>query len=688
MRPSSLSTLAVALVFALGAVAVFWVGAGFAQTSVVALSLTVLIGAVYLCGALEIFRFRRESEGFAAALGSLGDAPPVLEGWLSAVPVTLRDAVRLRIDGERVALPGLLLTPYLAGLLVMLGMLGTFLGVVLTFKGAVLALEGSADLQAIRQALAGPIKGLAFSFGTSVAGVASSAMLGLMSAISRRERVSVMQLFERQLASVFRSFSVAHRREQTFSALQAQADALPAIATQMQEMLAQIGNRHRESVAQLEAQQKQFHAEAITAYRELAQSVQQSLASGLAQAASAAAAATLPVVESAMASLRAEAAQSHERVAGTVESSLAAASERFEQRGSTLLTALAEAEASSRATHLEAEEQARAGWVKALDTAVHGIQSRWEELAAAGMAGQRALCDVLQQSAQELTERGGQQSERVAQSIEHLLEQSRTHLDAHRAAEQQWIAGQAERMDQLAALWRSELSALRAQEGEHSTASAGRIDALQAAFATQLAALATALEAPIGRLLHTSAEVPQAAAALIAELREDMSQRAERDTLALQERTALLEGTGEFLESARRATAEQRDAIASLVASAGTVLEQVGRQFAEALDAQTARAEGSAAQVSGSAIELSALADAFGHGVELFSSSNERLVDSLQRIETAIGASLSRSDEQLAYYVAQAREVIDLSIGAQKGILEDLRLLHARPSSAGGAPAE
>jgi hypothetical protein len=243
-------------------------------------------------------------------------------------------------------------------------------------------------------------------------------------------------------------------------------------------------------------------------------------------------------------------------------------------------------------------------------------------------------------------------------------------------------------MDQLAALWRSELSALRAQEGERSAASADRIDALQAAFASQLAALAAALEAPIGRLLHTSAEVPQAAAALIAELREDMSQRAERDTLALQERTALLEGTGEFLESARRATAEQRDAIASLVSSAGMVLEQVGRQFAEALDAQTARAEGSAAQVSGSAIELSALADAFGHGVELFSNSNERLVESLQRIETAIGASLSRSDEQLAYYVAQAREVIDLSIGAQKGILEDLRLLHARPSSAGGAPAE
>ncbi len=688
MRSSSLRTLSVALVFALGAVAVFWVGAGFARTSLVALSLTALIGVVYLCGALEIFRFRRESEGLAAALGALADAPPVLDAWLAGVPESLRAAVRLRIDGERVALPGLLLTPYLAGLLVMLGMLGTFLGVVLTFKGAVLALEGSADLQAIRQALAGPIKGLAFSFGTSVAGVASSAMLGLMSAISRRERAFVMQLFERQLASVFRTFSVAHRREQTFVALQSQADALPAIAAQMQEMLAHIGNRHRDSVAQLEGAQKQFHAEAMLAYRELAQSVQQSLASGFAAAARAAADATLPVVESAMASLRAEAAQSHERVAVSVESSLAVASERFEQRGSALLAAMAEADVASRAAQLDAEAQARATWVQALDTAVRGIQSRWEELAATGMDGQRALCDVLQQSAREITERGGQQSGRVDQSIERLLAESRTHMDAQRAAEERWFAGQGERMDQLATLWRSELSALRTEEGARASASADRVDALQSAFAAQLAALAAALEAPIGRLLHTSAEVPQAAAAVIAELREDMSQRAERDTLALQERTALLEGTGEFLESARHATAEQRDAIASLVASAGTVLEQVGRQFADVLDAQTARAEGSAAQVSGSAIELSALADAFGHGVELFSSSNERLVESLQRIETAIGASLSRSDEQLAYYVAQAREVIDLSIGAQKGILEDLRLLHARQSGAGGAPPE
>jgi hypothetical protein len=62
--------------------------------------------------------------------------------------------------------------------------------------------------------------------------------------------------------------------------------------------------------------------------------------------------------------------------------------------------------------------------------------------------------------------------------------------------------------------------------------------------------------------------------------------------------------------------------------------------------------------------------------VTLFSASNEKLMESLQRIEDTLGRSMERSDEQLAYYVAQAREVIDLSISSQQGVIEDLRRLH------------
>jgi hypothetical protein len=62
-----------------------------------------------------------------------------------------------------------------------------------------------------------------------------------------------------------------------------------------------------------------------------------------------------------------------------------------------------------------------------------------------------------------------------------------------------------------------------------------------------------------------------------------------------------------------------------------------------------------------------------GFAVRAFSETNEKLMANLQRIEQAIGKSMTRSDEQLAYYVAQAREIIDLSISSQKDVLEALQ---------------
>ena len=51
--------------------------------------------------------------------------------------------------------------------------------------------------------------------------------------------------------------------------------------------------------------------------------------------------------------------------------------------------------------------------------------------------------------------------------------------------------------------------------------------------------------------------------------------------------------------------------------------------------------------------------------------SNAQLTESLQRIEGALEKTAARSDEQLAYYVAQAREVIELSILSQKKMVDD-----------------
>ena len=112
------------------------------------------------------------------------------------------------------------------------------------------------------------------------------------------------------------------------------------------------------------------------------------------------------------------------------------------------------------------------------------------------------------------------------------------------------------------------------------------------------------------------------------------------------------------------------------------VSDQVSRQFAETSQAHANRAEGVAEQMAGSAANLANLGEAFGNGVQQFSATNEKLIESLQRVEGAVSQSMARSDEQLAYYVAQAREVIDLSITSQQSIVEDLRRLRVKPAPA------
>ncbi|MNT84501.1 hypothetical protein D3C72_2245190 [compost metagenome] len=64
--------------------------------------------------------------------------------------------------------------------------------------------------------------------------------------------------------------------------------------------------------------------------------------------------------------------------------------------------------------------------------------------------------------------------------------------------------------------------------------------------------------------------------------------------------------------------------------------------------------------------------------MQVFGSASAGLGERMEQIGSALDASLARSDEQLAYYVAQAREVVDLSMLSQKQILEDLQQLGGR----------
>jgi hypothetical protein len=702
--------------FALGAMAVAWVAAGFVgSANVLALLMTMVIAGVYGFGALELLRFRQATAGLSSALVSIAPGLQTLSDWISRVPVPLQNAVRLRIEGERVGLPGPALTPYLVGLLVMLGMLGTFLGMVVTLNGAVFALESTTDLQAIRSAFAAPIKGLGLSFGTSVAGVAASAMLGLMSAISRRERMAAAQLLDSAIATTLRGFSLTHQRQETYKALQQQSLALPAVVNQMQSMMEQMESMSRQLNERLLDNQQAFHSDVKGVYTELARSVSQSLRDSLSESAHAVGATIKPVFEATMAGIAQEAHAMHTSMVDTTQTQLDGVSARFntaaatvtegwavalsnqerthaalvtglgqslenfgqtfEQRSTAHLLAVNEAYAKLQADHASGDHQRLASWTGSLQAMAADLKLEWQQAGAHTLEQQQAVCTTLTRTAQDMAAHTQASAAKTLEGIASLVTQSEELVRSRITSEAQWTQQHSERMDAAVGMLGGELLVLRDEEALRGQAAVDRLAALQTALTSHLTTLGTALEDPIARLIETASEAPRAAAEVIGKLRQEVSSSAARDNELLEERGRIMATLGSLLDAINHASVEQRAVIDSLVASSAVALTQAGSQFAEKVDAEAVKLADIAAHVTGSAVEVSALGESFGFAVKSFNDANEKLIANLQRIESAMDKSMARSDEQLAYYVGQAREIIDLSILSQKEVFEQLRQL-------------
>ena len=756
------------VVFFVGLAALGWIAAGYiVGMNPLALVVTIVIGAAYVAGALELRRYQQATGTLTQAVAGLSEQPPKLGAWLEQLHPSLRNAVRLRVEGERVALPGPALTPYLVGLLVLLGMLGTLLGMVMTLKGTGAALESATDLQAIRASLAAPVKGLGFSFGTSIAGVATSAMLGLLSALCRRERLQAVQALDTKTATTLRIYSHVHQREETFKLLQRQSDAMPALVDRLQAMMAALEQQGAASSERQIASQQAFLDKTEAAYRDLATSVGQSLQDSAAESARVAGAALQPVVDTTMAGLARESAALHETVThavqrqldglstrfeataetvsgiwntalsehqhasaalvGQVGTSLDRFAETFEQRSARLLEGVAERldatagslsgvwgdalarqqqthtelagrnqraleaaaatfeqhaaslQAASRQSHvelqtaLEARDQQRlAAWTDALGAMGAKLSQAWEMAGADTASRQQETCDALAKTAREMAT---------------LLDASRqSHVELQTALEA--------RDQQRLTAWTEALGAMGAklsQEWEKTGAdTASRQQAICDALAQTACDISSQTQthakdtiAEISRLVQAASEAPKAAAEVVAELRQKLSDSMVRDTAMLDERARLLGTLETLLDAVNHASTQQRTAVDALVANSAELLERVGVRFTDRVEAQTGKLGAVAAQVTGSAVEVASLGEAFGVAVQLFGESNDKLVAHLQRIESALDKSLTRSDEQLAYYVAQAREVVDLSMLSQKQILEDLQRLGDQRALAG-----
>ena len=578
--------------FLVGLAVLGWIGAGYLQTQPLALGMTALIAAFYLMGALELRRFHQATSALDLALRDLAEPPALLGDWLQRLPAALRNAVRLRIEGERSGLPGPALTPYLAGLLVLLGMLGTFLGMVVTLSGTSLAMERATDLQTMRDSLAAPVKGLGLAFGTSVAGVATSAMLGLMSALCRRQRLQAAQRLDTLIATTLHGFTPAHQRQQAWQLQQQQAQLLPLLVERLQAAMEQLQAQAQQSNEHLLASQERFQGQAEAAYRGLAASVDQSLRQSLADSARIVAGTIQPAVEQTMHGITRETAALHVQIAGTAQQQLDALAQRL---GRTLDGFSASVEQRS-ATLLD-------GIGARLDSALQHTQQSQAAVAAHFDQQSAALLRTLEQS------HAGLQTELAARDAQRL------------------------------AAWTDTLAAMAASLER----SAGQISA-------QAEAHARSTIAEISRLVQTASDAPRAAAEVVAQLRDKLSDSMARDNAMLDERSRILTALSTLLDT---------------VQQAGTRMESVS------------------AQVAAGAVDVASLGEAFGAAVEGFGHSSDQLMAHLQRVDDTLGKAIARSDEQLAYYVAQAREVIDLSLASQKQIVDDLQRIAGRRAALG-----
>lgn len=711
--------------FVLGAVALIWVAAAVASSHFLVLVMTALIGAVYVFGALELRQYRATTAQLQQGLAQVPAELAQLSDWLITLPAALHNPVRQRVQGERVALPGPVFTPYLVGLLVMLGMLGTFLGMVVTLNGAVFALEGSNSIAGVRAAFAEPIKGLGLAFGTSVAGVATSAMLGLMSSLARRERALASQQLDTLAHTQLRRFSHAHQQQESHLALQQQAQALPQVLQQLQALMAQMANSTEQTHTLMLSQQSHFQ-QALqqglhSAYTGLAQSVDQTLRTSLSdslqftlnQSLQLASDSIRPMVQATMAQLAEQAqtlndrlllstqqqlAEVHTQLTATaaalahtsaetlslhehtstrmserVGQTLEAFGHNFERSAQALVAQVGQAQTEQHALQSSADQQRLASWQAALHTMADGLQQQWQTSGTQTLAQQQAICDTLARTAQDMSAHSQTQATQTLADITRLLASSEALVQTRIAAEAQWTAQHSQRAEELSALLREELSALRHAEDARGQAAVARLAELQNTVTAHLSSLGTALEAPITRLIETASEAPKAAAEVIGQLRQEISVSVARDNALLEERTRILGTLSTLLDAINHASTEQRGVIDALLVSSQASLAQTSEQFQQQVAQETDKLGGIAAQVTASAIDVASLGESLGFAVTAFSQTNAQLMAQLQRIEQALDKSMTRSDEQLAYYVAQARDIIDLSIGSQKDVLDALQ---------------
>jgi hypothetical protein len=636
--------------------------------------LVLAIGAGLALGLVELVLRSRRALALGAELASL---PPALEeGQLERLSPPLRQLLRARVDHVPLTARDESVVPYLVGLLVMLGLLGTVLGLFETLGGASRALIAAGDVDALRGGLSGPLRGLTRSFGCSAAGVSASAMLGLAAALVRRREARLSAAVHAYAGSALQQLSPLRRQAGALEKLAQQGDALPRAASAL-ELAA-------ERVSSLAERWELAHRAAAAAQHQALEQAVRSLRGELSQAA-------LGAGRDLQASLAQQVERMVQRTGQTLTEHFARSAQIVEQdaaarrAGDASLRDKLQAELEVLRASLEQDVAARRERDVALRDKLQAeleiLRASLEQDVAVRREGDAALRDKLQAELEILRTSLTQDAGAHREADTALRDRLQAEHETLRVSLERGAAQQAE-------LSRAQLSAL--------DAASQRLGQLAERVGEQLSTPLTVVAQLSERSQHAMALLEQSGSALEGALaRHDHAVEtlvgAAREQLARLQETAA-EGTLAAVERVVSLSNEQAERLARFEAQLQAAQQGHGQELSEQLRAHAADLgrglEGTGALVreaanllKASSVELGAVGEAFARSVEQQREAASTWLESLGELEGAVErAGRGAAADALGDQLASTQEVFARQLQFQRELFEQLRSLRAPPS--------
>ncbi|HJL04334.1 MAG TPA: hypothetical protein RMH85_09810 [Polyangiaceae bacterium LLY-WYZ-15_(1-7)] len=665
-----------------------------------AFGLTLLMGGALLAGLVELWRTAsRVAELHGGLRGALAKADERPES-LDAMPAPLRPVLRAHLERDPMPPRAPVFAPYLVGALVLLGLLGTFLGLFETLRGAREALSTSADVDALRAGLSQPMRGLMRSFGTSAAGVAASAMLGLGAVFVRRAARRFDDAVHAACAGPLAHLSAARRQLVALEALAEQGRAWPDAVESLRAAVASLeglGDAHRTAHRELSEASARDAAELKRATRADAEALLGKL-DGLGERWDAAqqeavrrSAERDEAQREALRQLAAQLEEAHRegaresrdatrRALGEVGERLVGVSDRLAGLDGTQRDAVEQLAERWEAAHARSAEGLR----EAAEAAAGSVGAKVAELAerldasVAATTGQLAALEARQQEREEAAEA------KRAEAVEAVVDVASREL-----------GGAAGRLEALAASWReAHAEAARAQSETLAEAVASVERELSAAVG-KVAEEAAAAAAPAlaGAARATADAAAEHLRALRGTLEEEAEARREAETrreaaaearqralLEAFEAEALARGEADALRArgfgeASEALLARLDAEAEARrADAAALLGRIEAEAGARREAEAAHLEKVAARLEALGAELrqrdDAAAEREGQRAEALAALAAKVEAELGAASAALRAEGEEAAERAAAQDARAREVLD-ALGGAAGTVGD-----------------